>query len=86
MATCDETSEDWSVSVVGAVGSVITYTVTLLVTVPPKPEQVSVYVSEAKNLPVLATPEVGNDPDHAPEALQMSTLVEDHVSVVPLVP
>ena len=58
-----------------------TFTVTLLVTIPPAPEHESVYVFKANSLPVDCEPDVGFDPVHAPEAVHVSAFAEDHVRV-----
>jgi hypothetical protein len=62
------------ISTVG--GGLPTFTVTLSEAEPPGPVQVKVYVRELVRLPVDSEPEVGLEPDQAPEAAQAVALVE----------
>ncbi len=52
-------------------------------TLPPTPEQFSVNVLVAVNGAVDWVPPVTWAPDHAPDAVQVSALVDDQVSVEP---
>ena len=66
---------------VGAGTELATVTVTDLLALPPSPLQLSVNVLlAAVSAPVLAEPLVARLPDHAPEAVQLVALVDDHVS------
>ena len=66
---------------VGAGAELVTVTFTDLLAVPPSPLQLSVNVLlAAVSAPVLAEPLVARLPDHAPEAVQLVALVDDHVS------
>jgi hypothetical protein len=66
---------------VGAGTELVTVTVTDLLALPPSPAQASVNVLlAAVSAPVLAVPLVARLPDHAPEAVQLVALVDDHVS------
>ena len=66
---------------VGAGTGLFTVTVTDLLALPPSPLQLSVNVLlAAVSAPVLAVPLVARLPDHAPEAVQLVALVDDHVS------
>jgi hypothetical protein len=49
---------------------------------PPTPTQLSVKVLFATNPVIAALPEVALSPDHAPLAVQLVALVDDHVSVL----
>jgi hypothetical protein len=62
---------------VGAGVVACTFTVTLRVTDPPAPEQLSENVAVALSAPVLSLPLVGRLPDHAPEAMQLVAAVLD---------
>ena len=64
---------------VGAGG--VTVTVADCETLPPPPVQLSVKVLLLVNVPVDCDPLVAVAPAHAPEAVQVSALVDDHVSV-----
>jgi hypothetical protein len=67
---------------VGTGAELETATVTDLLAVPPSPLQLSVNVLlAAVSAPVLAEPPVARLPDHAPEAVQLVALVDDHVRV-----
>jgi hypothetical protein len=66
---------------VGAGTELATVTVTDLLALPPLPLQLSVNVLlAAVSAPVLTEPLVARLPDHAPEAVQLVALVDDHVS------
>jgi hypothetical protein len=63
------------------VGWGATVTVADCETLPPTPEQLRVNVLLAVNGPVAWLPPVASAPDHAPDAAQVSALVDDQVSV-----
>lgn len=69
------------IATAGGAGAAPTATVADALALPPAPSHVIVYVLVAVSAPVLAEPEVGSDPDHAPDALHDVAFVLDHVSV-----
>ena len=64
-----------------SVGAGRIVTLTLRLTEPPEPLQLSVKVESTASAPVEAVPLTGWVPAHAPEAVQLVALVLDHVSV-----
>ena len=72
-----------AIDTVGAGVGAVTVTVADLLAEPPVPVQVSAKLVVAVSAPVLADPAVARLPDHAPDAVQLVALVDDHVSELP---
>ena len=65
----------------GGGGRAVTVTVVLAVALPLLPEHVNVYVEVEFKAPVLAEPDMGSTPLHAPDAVQELALVELQVKI-----
>jgi hypothetical protein len=64
------------------VGASTTATLAVAAAVPPGPAHVSVNAEDEVSPVMTSLPKVGRAPDQLPEAVQLATLVVDHINVV----